>query len=158
MKTFQYGSPSMASSNLNRRGTEWGPKTLAEPLKPASSRSTSNGKAEREILDRAKLGEKLVQMRHHGLKDGSYQWEANLPYSRYHILLQLKHPHIVEIDDGEWPHSITDELPLPCVLRVTKPPQPRPISVHDVVMSEGALCISDSHRMCQNVSSCQVHL
>ena len=83
---------------------------------------------------------------------------------RYDLLLGLKHPNIVNIDEGEWKYSIDDDdLPLDCVLRISNPIESQTsslegglidlhrMSVDDVIDSECTMLISDAHHMCKNV-------
>lgn len=95
---------------------------------------------------------------------GYFEWKPPISKRWYELLLKLKHPNIVTIDEGEWKYSIDDDdLPLECVLRISNPIENRTasidgglidlhrMSVDDVINSEGKMLISDTYHMCKNV-------
>jgi hypothetical protein len=93
---------------------------------------------------------------------GYFEWELTISKERYDLLLKLRHPNIINIDEGEFPVD-DDELSLEweCVLRILNPigDQTAPIeglidlhrmSVDDVINSQ-ILLILDIYQMCKNV-------
>lgn len=145
---------SISASMLDRRLTAWTPRVTGESFKipplPKVDNETIYDESLHDITDAHKSAAEEVQQIHRGVMTECYQWESDVSSSKYSTLLKLKHPHIIEIDDGEWSPSL-------CILRVTKPPQPRVISIHDLIMSEGALLISDAYQMSKNVRFCPDH-
>src|SRR5258708_2057235 len=113
----------MSTSQLGRRLTSWTSKPVGERRSPSFTDVTDNNAAKSGSISGP------------GSKREGYQWDSTLTYLKYSTLLKLKHPHIIEIDGGEWPHFLDSDLSLPCTLRVTKPPEPRIISVYDLIMS-----------------------
>ena len=91
-----------------------------------------------------------------------FEWKPTISKERYDLLLKLRHPNIINIDEGECPVD-DDEFSLEweCVLRILNPigNQTAPIeglidlhrmSVDDVINSQRIL-ILDIYQMCKNV-------
>lgn len=151
----------MDASKLQRRrtaapGTLWPPKRVIQQPKLSQVVQTQQSHSP------MRFGRNLGQLFGSAEGLGYFEWELTINKERYDLLLKLRHPNIINIDEGECPVN-DDELSLEweCVFRILNPigdqTAPREglidlhrMSVDDVINSQRIL-ILDIYQMCKNV-------